>query len=634
MPTATEEYSKLYSQRPKLDPSRFDQSTRQGRILFEHEKDRIEQEAKQWDKANKPVLDALQSRMQLEGKGETANQTQNDEYNKYMRSPEHDNYNLAKNLALPGAGLAGTWLNQKYGTPAAPGTTRLGRAMIATPYALEALASLEASQQAAQFAPKDPKQDPRGKDINDLTQNALYGFTTGPIVAGTRHAFANPRTKPSPDATPPASPPEPEIETYKGNPRDVMRYIAHDLEVPLGSKDSRAVAADKIQEALKVGAAPAEKAALVAKKLRGKDLLSELERLKIINKPVAYGLGALGLGAAMAGGSGEAEAAPIDSAMRAAKQQPESYSSDLSDEYGTGFPTKKAREVVKNAANQASYMLPGVGSIRTGIDVYNPSDEDLSDADYWQKGREEMARLHGRAQAPVAPEADTAKEGFKQGGTVDFDPAHLPEHERAHLDNPEAAHEKARWMYPYLRAGAEAQKRGEDFFGGSDQYERELAALKQFYHGGAVHRDDGGNVTAMDKTKPSNRTSPDDFGVGKLKGVLNKANQYDRARSGPVDQFDRLPAKKNWYGAPTGEKYEDRLTEEPKFKHGGKVTTAHEKHINSIGESFRTKLEEKKRMLSSLRKAYERSPNAKLKARIAKEEKLTSSIEKHLKNFE
>ena len=350
-------------------------------------------------------------------------------------------------------------------------------------------------------------------------------------------------------------------------------------------------------------------------------------------------LGILGLGAGAAAlGSDEAEAAPVERAMNTARKQTEqapSEYSDLDKEYGTGFPLKKARQVAKDVADVGSYQLPVIGEARMVADApnaYKPSDEDLADAEYWQKGREEMTKPHGRAQAPVAPEADTAKEGFKQGGTVDFDPAHLPEHERSFLHNPEEAHERAKWILPYVRAGAEAQKRGEDFFGGSDQYERELAALKQFYHGGAVHRADGGEST-LAKTTPSDPTGPDDFGVGKLKGVLNKANQYDRARSGPVDQFDRLPAKKNWYGAPTGEKYEDRLTEDPKFKHGGKVTTAHEKHIHSIGESFRTKLEEKKRMLSSLRKAYDKAPNPKLKSRIVKEEKLSQAIESHLKSF-
>jgi hypothetical protein len=38
-------------------------------------------------------------------------------------------------------------------------------------------------------------------------------------------------------------------------------------------------------------------------------------------------------------------------------------------------------------------------------------------------------------------------------------------------------------------------------------------------------------------------------------------------------------------------------------------------------------------MLSSLRKAYDKSPNSKLQARIAKEEKLSQAIESHLKHF-
>jgi hypothetical protein len=72
--------------------------------------------------------------------------------------------------------------------------------------------------------------------------------------------------------------------------------------------------------------------------------------------------------------------------------------------------------------------------------------------------------------------------------------------------------------------------------------------------GGSVKkkRDDGGNVTVATKT-PSKPDTP-------------HGNAYGKARSGPVNQFDELPVKKKtWYGAPTDEKFDDRL------KDGGKV---------------------------------------------------------------
>ena len=58
---------------------------------------------------------------------------------------------------------------------------------------------------------------------------------------------------------------------------------------------------------------------------------------------------------------------------------------------------------------------------------------------------------------------------------------HLPEHERSMP--PEEAHERAKWMIPYLRAGSESVKRGGSFWGGDEPYEHQLKALQQFYHG-------------------------------------------------------------------------------------------------------------------------------------------------------
>jgi len=150
-------------------------------------------------------------------------------------------------------------------------------------------------------------------------------------------------------------------------------------------------------------------------------------------------------------------------------------------------------------------------------------------------------------------------------------PEHLPEHERGHLDNPQDAHDKAAWMLPYLRAGAEAQKRGEDFFGGSDQYERELAALKQFYHG-----------------RP----------------------QAPVALEAPTEEE-----------APIGR------------KHGGSVNrkgNAISKQINSIGDTFKSKLEAKERQIEALTKAHSKTPNKKLERRIKSEMDLCQRIRSHL----
>ena len=304
-------------------------------------------------------------------------------------------------------------------------------------------------------------------------------------------------------------------------------------------------------------------------------------------------LGMLGLGAGAAAlSSGEAEAAPIDSAMRTAKRQaeaPAEEESDLAKELGSGFPTKKARSVVKDIANEASYYVPGVGTARTILESPNyygqPSKEEEEDADYWQKGREEMARLHGRAQAPVAPEADTAKEGFKQGGTVDFDPAHLPEHERSLIDNPHEAIERASWQLPYLAAGRHMVSLTGDpdtFFGGktpehAQLYDNVLRASKQFYDTAFKHL----------ANKASSHSTPDQ----------------------PV--ADEAPA------APEGR------------KHGGKVS-AESKKIGRISDKFQSDLEHKEKLVASLERAYKKQPNERLEKRLKSERKSIEQIKNHL----
>jgi len=145
-----------------------------------------------------------------------------------------------------------------------------------------------------------------------------------------------------------------------------------------------------------------------------------------------------------------------------------------------------------------------------------------------------------------------------------FIPEHLPEHERSLLHNPNEAHGQSRYLIPYLRAGSEAVKRGEDFFGGSDAYENQLRALKHFYHGN---------------------------------------QQSQTAPEAPVE--DEAPVAR---------------------KHGGSVS----RQLNSIHDTFQAKLQDKERMISSLEKALERKPNAKLSKRLSKEKSEVERIREHL----
>ena len=63
-----------------------------------------------------------------------------------------------------------------------------------------------------------------------------------------------------------------------------------------------------------------------------------------------------------------------------------------------------------------------------------------------------------------------------------FSPDDLPDYERGLLEKGISPAEAAMHLMPHARAGAEAVKRGEDFWGGSDQFERERAALQAFYN--------------------------------------------------------------------------------------------------------------------------------------------------------
>jgi len=404
----------------------------------------------------------------------------------------------------------------------------------------------------------DKYENPEGYYRNQMWQNAALSSGIGAALGSVRSAAMKPKQPAgatSPEPTPPQAPP---VEPYKGNPRDVARYIAHDLGLTPTSKESKA---DTIANALgqiKSGNATKEQMELVAQRARGIEPTTILERIAKSNKPLAATLGALGLGAAAAvGAPGEAEAAaPREQAVRKPPEETSSDFSDLEREFGTGLPKGKAREVLKSAADTALYQAPVAGEARMALDapsLYKPSDEDLADAEYWQRGREEMAQPHAA------------------GGSA-FNPEHLPEHERSLLHDPEQAHERAKWILPYVRAGAEAQRRGEDFFGGSPEYENQLTALKHFYHG-----------------KPQ---------------------------------------------APTAE--EAPTAPEGGFKHGGAVnrkSNPHLKQMNSIHDTFKTKLADKERMIASLEKAVARKPNAKLSKRLSKEKSEAQRIHEHLQKI-
>ena len=410
------------------------------------------------------------------------------------------------------------------------------------------------------------------------------------------------------------SPPPAPVEPYKGNPKDVARYIAHDLGLTPNAKDTKADLITNALGQIKSGNATQEQVDLVTQRARGVDPETVLGRIAKSNKPLAVILGALGLGAGAAMEPDEAEAASV---MPGVHEPANSINSRPSRGQEA---VDKALGVAKNIGKAAPYAVPGVGEALAARDLAGVTEDAPSTprpkAARVEEGaaamRQDFDRMQGDANLAAAQQKDarqraemepkpepigaeaahavpsevgpgidrrvgrgtvgteeTHKSAFVNPEQHTFDPEHLPEHERSFLDNPAEAHERSKWLIPYLRAGSEAQKRGEDFFGGSDQYERELGALKHFYHG----------------------------------------QQAPVAPEAPTEEE-----------APIGR------------KHGGSVNRK-SKQINSIHDTFKHKLADKERLISSLEKAIERKPNAKLSKRLAKEKSEAQRIHEHLEKI-
>jgi len=64
------------------------------------------------------------------------------------------------------------------------------------------------------------------------------------------------------------------------------------------------------------------------------------------------------------------------------------------------------------------------------------------------------------------------------------------------------------------------------------------------------------------------------------------------------------------------------------------MTTTTSKQINSIYDTFKRKLQDREQMVSSLEKAIERKPNAKLSKRISKEKAEVERFREHLKKIQ
>ena len=466
------------------------------------EKSQYDRDIEGW-RARKAVWDTSENE---KVKGSGAGQQRLQDYLKTPEGQKQQDFN-AQMLAAPfiPAGLVATQFGKGMKSPyhkVGYGLAEIG--------AGEALRELEKQQQP------DKYDDPAGYYKNQAWQNFLVSTGMGAGTGSLRSAFMKDKNAPvgaTPPTTPEPTPPQaPPVEHYKGTTKDVARVVAHDLGLgaDLPSGESKVDTVNRALAAIKSGTVTPEQIATVTQKAKGLHPEKFLtDRLLNSTRRLPGIAGAIGLGAAAAAGMpGEAEASPAERAPRSPKPETSSDLSDLEREYGTGLPKGATREALKGAADTAISAAPVVGEARMAAEapnLYKPSDEDLADAEYWQHGREEMAKQR----AQKAPTAPTAPEGFSKGGSVDFNPEHLPEHERGLIDSPHEAIERASWQLPYLAAGRHMVKLTGDpdtFFGGrtpehAQHYDDVLKASKAFYdnafkrlRGGGLQ--DGGRVDA------------------------------------------------------------------------------------------------------------------------------------------
>lgn len=544
--------------------SQYQKAVNAANQQYERENQSYQAEKTQYDKE----LQDWRARKSAWDVGQEQKSSQSQEGQKrleaYLASPEgksQQNWNYGMQAApMMPAALASTLVNKGLRGPAA----KIG-------FGLVEGGAGEFLRHRLQEQQPDPYTDPSGHYQNQMWQNLALSSGLGAGLGSLRSALMKPNKPTGAAAQPVAPEPQaPPVEPYKGNPRDVARYIAHDLGLTPASKESKADTITNALGQIKSGNATPEQIELVTQRARGIDPETILGRIAKTNKPLAALLAATGIGAAAAITSpSKAEAA---TPRATSKPQPEETSSDFSDlerEYGTGLPKGAAREAIKSAADAGSYMVPGVGEARMAAEspsLYKPSPQDLEDSEYWQRGREEMAQPHAA------------------GGTA-FNHEHLPKHEQSLVDNPHEALERSFWMQPYMAAGRHMVELTGDpnsFFGGHDPeteaiYQRTLAASKAFYDNAFKQF---ANKAPTAPEAPTEEEAP----VGRRSG-------------GPVN-------RKN---------------------------NTHLKQLNSIHDTFKLKLQDKERMISSLEKAVARKPNAKLAKRLSKEKEEVERIRAHLK---
>jgi hypothetical protein len=389
-----------------------------------------------------------------------------------------------------------------------------------------------------------PDQDPLTQDAWTASGTANMGAGATLLASGSKYA-ANPAVIPSADALrkinlaeqygkgmnkPPEGGDIPPIkrEPYLGENYKVADQVLRELGIEPGPQDSKAVKIQKAISAIESGGADSQ-LPHVAAAIKGLDATAPAEQLRgpvknflntlMRRDRVTAILASLGIGASTFGSSDEAEAGqrpgesitqsrlrnfplgPLDTPAHAIDTasywNPVTGPARVAADIGTaaGDLTRRAidtppRSVIEKPVSRTPAFPPKEPSTFGGGEYPEPpmpSDLNLAAARREDtRQRDEMGQHFGREAAQAVPSRGyTGKEDTGRQSDENY-LDDLPDHERGLAKNGASPAEAALHYMPYVRAGAEAVKRGESFWGGTPTYERQRRALQTFYNAADV----------------------------------------------------------------------------------------------------------------------------------------------------
>jgi hypothetical protein len=540
--TTTTTNSKGYS-RPIFNSAAFKeaqnafldaQKTHQSDLAYYRDRELPEWTARQGVKSAGQVTKNKESERQQKAQAE------------YQESPDAKTMTAYKTWAMPAGTLAGGIEGHVFGRGMTGAETSLGlpegrtafqgtaakRATMMAPSALIAGLGLAKAADLYHDA-NDSNATPYDRDYAKAGMNFMIGQSAGALGAGAIHSLKDiggpnslsggnlPKgTVPPPPPYVPLPSPEPVLDLKGKTPTEASREILTKIGVTPGAslKENKGLILKRIPKA-----DPAIQNAIAASHDTfepGQGLGKSIAKRLANPRRLAIPLAAVGAGtAAMGLGSGESEAGGLPAGGPA---KDESMTQYRLRQVGLGSPAE--------AVDTASYYAPGIGLARAAWDVGSTAgdiarrvikrpEKSVMPPDSRFAGLEKAQAGDARQRAEMAPEREpvgeaasraTPKDGgvtsyrdvakgpatpgvhpdaFVPASEMGFDPTHLPEYERGLLEKGMHPSEAAMHLMPHARAGAEAVRRGEDFWGGTDQYERERAALRGFY--GAVNSAQG-----------------------------------------------------------------------------------------------------------------------------------------------